>query len=277
MPILSMKEFIEYKKNDLKKQIKKLNKNPKLAIITDGKDERCATYMKSKLKIAEELGIVARIEKVKDKYDMIDKTFKILENEERTICQLPIKQDIKEQYDEYLCELTDVDGMSSESLKNMFYKNTDICPATPKGIIQFLEYKNIDLSTKNIVIVGRGELVGLPLSTILLNKKCGSLSIISSKTTLETKNVMLGNADIVICASGIKGSVKTSDLSNEKEVIVINVGTMFDESGKLTTELLVDEDKENVFYTDRIGAVGVCTVLGLMENVINFYKNKENN
>lgn len=276
MPILSMKEFIEYKKNDLKKQIKKLDKKPKLAIITDGKDARCKTYMKSKLKIAEELGINARIEIIKDKYDMVDKTFTILENEETTICQLPIKQDIKDQYDEYLCELTDVDGMSSDSLKNMFYNNIDICPATPKGIIQFLEYKKIDLTSKNIVIVGRGELVGLPLSTILLNKKCGSLSIISSKTTTETKNIMLKNADIVVCASGVKGSVKTSELSSEKEVIVINVGTMFDEHGKLTTELLIDDDKENIFYTDRIGAVGVCTVLGLMENVINFYKNKEN-
>lgn len=123
-----------------------------------------------------------------------------------------------------------------------------------------------------MVILGRGELVGKPLATLMINKGA-SVIVLNSKSNKQVREQILKLADVVICATGIKGSAKVSELALDKEVLVYNVGTCF-ENGKLTTELEIDEDRVNVKYTDRIKAVGVCTVLELMDNVVNHYENK---
>ncbi len=266
MPILDMKEFQNFKKEQIKKEVEKLKQigiQPKLSIITDDKDNRTRTYMKSKLKYADELGIMA--EKI-----VVDINNRKIISEIKTpvICQLPILKEVEDYYEYNLKFLNDVDGFKdSNKIINDDYSNI---PATPKGIMEHLEYTGCDLRGKTVVIVGRGKLVGKPLSILMINKGATVITL-NSKSNILVREMSLHNADVVICATGIKGSVKSSELSNHKQVLVYNVGTCFDDDGRLTTELDVNIDKPNVFYTDRIGAVGVCTVLSLLDNVVKSY------
>lgn len=271
MPILDMKEFQDFKKNQIRnkvKEIKKKNDIPKLFIITDDKDKRTQSYMKSKIKYAEELGIVAE-KKIVNNKDMLEELAKeCFFTNARTICQLPIDKSIEEEYFKKIISFDDVDGMNQ--MNNVFYNDYSNIPATPKGIMEHLEYIDYNLRGKNVVIMGRGNLVGKPLATLMINKGA-TVIVINSKTDSILKTKLLYLADVVICATGAKGSVKVSELNNFKKVLVYNVGTCFDENNKLTTELEVDEEKDNVYYTDRIGAVGICTVLSLLDNVVNSY------
>lgn len=268
MPILSMKEFQEFKKKELRVKVEVLrgaNITPTLCIITDDKDKRTQSYMKSKLKIAEELGIYAKKCVIDNNLDEI----RVLGYMNvPTICQLPIDKKIEEYYNQNLYLMNDVDGFKDgNKLLKDDYSNI---PATPKGIMEFLEFIKYNLRGKTVVIIGRGELVGKPLSILMMNKGATVITL-NSKSSEFVRSMALASADIVVCASGVKGSVKSSELNDFKDVIVFNVGTCF-EGGKLTTELEIDEDKPNIYYTDRIGAVGICTVLSLMDNVVNNYK-----
>ena len=266
MPILNMKDYQEYKKEHLKigvEILKNIGIVPTLKIITDGEDKRTETYMKSKLKLAKELGLVAE----KIVVNSIEELDEAMSKDSRCICQLPIKKELENYYMANIKQAIDVDGFADYD--NVFNDSYHIIPATPKGIMEHIEFLDYNLRGKNVVILGRGNLVGKPLSILMMNKGA-TVSVLNSKTDEQLRKTLLLTADIVVCATGVIGSVKASELSNDKQVLVYNVGTCF-KDGKLTTELEVDIDKENIYYTDRIGAVGVCTVLGLMDNVINSY------
>lgn len=271
MPILDMKEFQEFKKKKISARAEELKERgiiPTLYIITDDVNPRTQTYMKSKLSMADKLGIKAEKIIIKSKEQLMDLTFDVMLNGARTICQLPISKEIEEEYMNKISYFDDVDGFNQ--MNKVFYDDYSNIPATPKGIMEHLEYIDYDLRGKTVVIVGRGNLVGKPLATLMMNKGA-TVVVVNSKTDSCLRDSSLAIADIVICATGIKGSVKTSELSDTKVVLVYNVGTCFDKNGKLTTELEVDCEKDNIKYTDRIGAVGVCTVLSLLDNVVNSY------
>lgn len=265
MPILDMKEFQNYKKHKIIEKYNEKYEKPTLYIITDDVDDRVKTYMKSKLKMAQELGIRAEKKIVKTVEELEALSQQVNMEDIYCICQLPIAKELEEYYKNNIYLFNDVDGMKAldtSLIQNSYYN----IPATPKGIMEHIKFNNISLRGKNVVIMGRGELVGKPLSILMINEGA-TVSILTSKTDIQFKKLVLKEADIVICATGVKGSVKTSELSDTKKVIVYNVGTCF-ENNKLTTELLIDIDKSNIFYTDRIGAVGVCTVLSLFDNLV---------
>lgn len=274
MPILSMENYHNNVKKDLSINcmlLKNDNIQPTLFIITDGKDKKCESYMKSKCKIGEELGIHIIIKKVTDKNEMLKVLKESKTNKIPTICQLPIDKDLEYIYlknNKY-----DVDGLTMR----MYEETVDVnyYPATSQGIVYHLSslYKPNEIRNKYITIIGRGRLVGLPLSQMLISKFGCTVAVINSKTNEEVRKLALKQSDIIVLATGVKGSVKMSELSETKQQLIYNVGTCFDGNGKLTTELDINENKDNILYTDRIKAVGISTVLGLMKNVIKFYRN----
>ena len=95
-------------------------------------------------------------------------------------------------------------------------------------------------------------------------------------------SVVTEDADVIILATGKRGSLSLSDFTSYKEDrYIINVGTVFDNFGKLTTELFIDKEVDvneigNIHWTDRINAVGPCTVLALLDNVVNWYERRVN-
>ncbi|MGL6167423.1 MAG: tetrahydrofolate dehydrogenase/cyclohydrolase catalytic domain-containing protein [Fusobacteriaceae bacterium] len=273
--VLDMKGFLGKEIEDLRLEVEKLKEErrikPKLCIITDGVDERCKTYMRSKLKHGEMIGVEVVVEVVKDVKGLIAVIKKCGAENTPTILQLPIDKNLEEVYNDVRSRL-DVDGFFS--YQELIERDWDNAPCTPKGVMNFIESSyglDLDCRNKSVVIVGRGALVGMPLA-IMCMQTFGTVTVLTSKSDRYTKREALRSADVVILASGVKGSVKMSEMRKDKNVFVINVGTMFDEQGKLTTELEVDTERDNVFYTPRIGGVGILTVLSLMENVITFYK-----
>ncbi|MGL4425586.1 MAG: hypothetical protein ACRCZ0_06750 [Cetobacterium sp.] len=276
MPIINMEHYKEKEIKDLlgdSNRLKEKGFNPKLVIITDGVDDRCKTYMKSKLNHGVLVGIEVEVKTISTVSELDELLKDCFDNNTPTIMQLPIKKELELYYnDSSIAHKIDVDGFFS--FTDLVNKEWDNAPCTPKGVMNYiLDSNGLDLDTrdKHMVVVGRGMLTGAPLS-IMSNQVFGTTTVLTSKTTRMVKRNALATADVIVLATGVKGSVKMSEIPKDRNVFVINVGTMFDENGKLTTELDVDCDRENVFYTDRIKAVGVLTVLSLMENVINYYK-----
>lgn len=262
--VLDMTQYHEQFKKTLKRMVEE-NKEymPTLHIITDGKDERCKVYVKSKLNMCKELGINCVIDTVTTQEEMFNLCEEIWSNYGVSICQLPISKELEEVY-KLEAEGIDVDGMFS--FNDIFNKNYHTAPATARGVFMYLKDKYRSLRGKNIVLVGMGDLCNKPLLVMLANEGA-TIMTFNTSTEESVKLNMLKNADIVICAGGKKGTVKTSQLPDTKEVLVFNVGTVFDNKGRLDTELEVDVEKDNVIYTPRIKGVGVMTVMNLMYSV----------
>lgn len=276
MAVLDMKPYIEKEILDLSKDVNHLKEkglSPTLYIITDGADDRCKTYMKSKLIHGEKVGINVIVKTIQT-VDELDELLEIAFRKNiPTIMQLPIKKELEKSYNNNsLSKILDVDGFFS--FQNLVGRDWDNAPCTPKGVMNFILDSNgldLDCRNKHLVVAGRGNLCGMPLS-IMGIQEFGTVTVLTSKTNKYTKLQALKTADVVVLATGVKGSVKMSELPKDRNIFVMNVGTMFDENGRLTTELEIDCKRENVGYTPRIGGVGVLTVLSLMENVVNFYK-----
>ncbi len=277
MPVLDMKPYIEKEILDLSNDVNNLKEKgfllPTLYIITDGVDDRCKTYMKSKLIHGEKVGINVVVKTIQT----VDELDELLETAFRknipTIMQLPIKKELEESYNNNsLSKILDVDGFFSYN--ELVNRDWDNAPCTPKGVMNFILDSNgldLDVRGKLVVLMGYGALTNKPLSIMLCTS--GSTCVnVNTSTNIFLKKQVLKQADIVICSTGVKGSVKTSWLSDEKTVYVFNVGTIINKEGKLETELEDDAQKNNIFYTPRIGGVGVLTVLSLMENVVSFYR-----
>ena len=266
--ILDMTEYHNNLKRYLKERVKSMKFVPTLHIITDGKDKRCETYMKSKLNMCKEIGVPCVVDVVSSTYEISE----LLDNIENTkgvcICQLPINKKLEEFY-KIDAEFRDIDVDGVFSGNNLMSNSYTILPATAKGIMQYIQFNyGQELRGKNIVLVGMGDLCNKPLLTLFAHQGA-TIMTFNTSTSKEVKEFMLKNADIVICAGGKKGTVKTSQLSDTKRVLVFNVGIVFDVNGKLDTELEIDIEKNNIDYTPRIKGVGVSTVLSLIDNVLN--------
>lgn len=274
MPVEDMKLYHEKEKEKLISEVKELKSKgiiPRLWIITNGKDEKCKTYMKSKLNIANEIGVEVDIKYVSTCKELDNTVREAYLNYIPVILQLPIDSDLEEYYKNLplIYKNLDVDGFFSyQYLMEGDWSNA---PCTAKGVANYILDMFESIRGKVIVLVGYGKLTNKPLSTMLLDKGATCV-VVNSSTPKIFKSIILEQADIVVCASGLKGSVKVSELSSDKKVLCVNVGTMFDENGRLTTELEVDKEKDNVVYTPRVGGTGLLTTTNLMLNVLNFYK-----
>ena len=269
--ILDMKAYQDYKISKLKNEVEHLKIfgiEPELTILTDGRSKAAETYMKSKIKQASAIGININKIVLKDEYEARNFVYDYTCSPVPTICQFPIEESVKSVYMSNVSDFLDADGFNAYD--RLYDGDYSIAPATAKGIYEHLLFSGKEIRGANIVILGRGELVGKPLSIMLINEGA-TVTVINSKTDDTFKRLVLKEADVVVASTGVLGSVKTSELSDTKEVFVYNVGICFDENKKLTTECVCDEYKDNVFVTDRIGAVGVCTCLNLFDNMLNFY------
>ncbi len=261
---MNLQEYIKLRKlKNLKYNLKNYAQNQKtLCIITDAEYPECETYMKSKKMIGADMYVNTDVAVVANKAEIA----RALDYAKRfgwaTILQLPCRPELVDYYKSKRPE-SDVDGFFTAG---ELYKGEDtILPATPKGIMDYLkDEEQLDLRGKTVVILGRGELVGKPLAVMMINEGA-TVAVFNSKSDLEAKRAMLALADVVILATGVKGSAKLSEIN--KDAIIFNVGTIFDNVGKLTTELEVDCEL-GARYTPRIKGVGPLTCIALFENVM---------
>jgi methylenetetrahydrofolate dehydrogenase (NADP+)/methenyltetrahydrofolate cyclohydrolase len=160
----------------------------------------------------------------------------------------------------------DVDGLTDINMGRLIHNNEYLSPCTPTGIIDLLDYYNIDISSKNITIIGRSNLVGKPLFNLFINRNA-TVTLCHSKT-LNLKEYTK-NADILVVAVGIPNFI-TADFIKEN-AIVIDVGI-----NRVDNKIVGDVNFTNVssktsYITPTPGGVGPMTVYELFNNTYKAY------
>ena len=261
-----IREKLKLKSNELKEK----GINPKLAVIMVGDDKASQVYVKNKSKACNEIGIEFE-EFILDKDIRQDELINLIEklnNDDHIhgiLLQSPIPAhlDINEAFKTINPE-KDVDGFNPVNVGKLCLNQDTFVSCTPYGIMKMFEAYNIDLTGKNVTIIGRSNIVGKPLIQCCLNKNA-TVTVCHSKTTNLKDHTK--NADVVISAIG-KSKFVTEDMI-KSGAVVIDVGTNRGEDGKLTG----DVDFENVskkasYITPVPGGVGPMTIAMLMNNVI---------
>lgn len=255
-------------------------KIPHLAAILVGNDGGSQTYVNAKVKACEEIGFESTLLRYDDtvtEKELLDKVQELnLDNEiDGFIVQLPLPHHIDElKVTQTIDPLKDVDGFHPTNLGNMVIQLPGFLPATPAGILELLKRKNIQTEGKNCVIIGRSNIVGMPLSIMLSqNSNPGNCTVTMAHS--KTKNVkeLCKSADILIAALG-KPEFVTEDMVKEGAV-VIDVGTtrLVDPSLPKGWRLAGDVDFKNVapkcsMITPVPGGVGPMTIASLMINTL---------
>lgn len=135
-------------------------------------------------------------------------------------------------------------------------------PATAKGIVDYLEWRNFDFESAKVTVIGRSDIVGKPLARMLTDKDC-TVTLCHSKTLWEDIWNSVNNSNLTICAVGQPHFLDCSSLS----IPVIDVGINFDKEGKMCGDCFVWNGTErNVSPVP--GGVGLLTRVALLENVV---------
>lgn len=243
---------------------------PKLAVIMIGDNPASKVYVKNKSKACNEVGILYEeylLEEDTNQEELIKLIKKL--NEDKSIngilLQSPIPQhlDINEAF-KAITYAKDVDGFTPSSVGKLCIGEDTFISCTPYGVMKMFEEYNIDLTGKNVVILGRSNIVGKPLIQCCLQKHA-TVTVCHSKTKNLDEHTK--QADIIISAIG-KPKFVTSDMVKDG-VIVIDVGINRDENGKLVGDVDFENVKERASYITPVpGGVGPMTIAMLMNNVI---------
>ena len=271
--IIDGKELARKTREKLKIECDNLKKDgilPKLAVIMVGDDKASQIYVKNKSKACQEIGIefeeyfLGNDIKQEELIELIQK-LNLDKSINGILLQSPIPKslDINEAVRTILPE-KDVDGFNPINVGKLCLNQETFVSCTPYGIMKMFEEYDIDLTGKNVTILGRSNIVGKPLIQCCLNKNA-TVTVCHSKTKDLKEHTK--NADIIISAIG-KAKFVTVDMI-KNGAIVIDVGINRDESGKIVG----DVDFENVsskasYITPVPGGVGPMTIAMLMNNVI---------
>ena len=253
--------------DNLKIRVEKLRRKPMLAVLVVGDDQSTAKYVDKKAKAAEYVGIdfyVHRFPESTTTEQLTEEIIRIQLRSDAIIVQLPLPKhvDLHEVLDEIDPD-KDADCLSSASLGRVTRGHAKILPPTAAAIMEIFSYHRIDLHGKHVVVVGQGELVGKPISAVLLNQPvtlsvCG---VATKKLSDVTKK-----ADILITGTGQAGLIKADMI--KKGAIVVDCGVSFVD-GKMVGDVDFEKvEKKARLVTPTPGGVGPITVAMLLSNVV---------
>ena len=243
---------------------------PKLAVIMVGDNPASKVYVRNKSKACEEVGIEYQEFLLKEnttQQELMDLINDLNRNKEINgiLLQSPIPRhlDINEAF-KSITYSKDVDGFTPSSVGKLCIGEDTFISCTPYGIMKMFEEYDIDLTGKNVTILGRSNIVGKPLIQCCLNKNA-TVTVCHSKTKDLKEHTK--NADIVISAIG-KAKFVTADMIKDGAV-VIDVGINRDESGKIVGDVDFEKVSSKASYITPVpGGVGPMTIAMLMNNVI---------
>lgn len=271
--IINGKKLAKEIREDLKikcEELKEKGIKPKLSVIMVGDDKASQVYVRNKSKICDEIGIEfeehlldVNIEQ-KVLIDLIEKL-----NQDNSIhgilLQSPIPKhlDINEAFRTIAPE-KDVDGFNPLNVGKLCLNQDTFVSCTPYGIMKMFEAYDIDLTGKNVTILGRSNIVGKPLIQCCLNKNA-TVTVCHSKTKDLKQHTQ--NADIVIAAIG-KSKFVTEDMI-KPGAVVIDVGINRSDDGNIIGDVDFDSVYNKASYITPVpGGVGPMTIAMLMNNVI---------
>ena len=257
---MTIKEYIAYRKEEIKKLIASMEVKPSLTIVQVNDDLASNAYVKGKLKDGNELGANVNLIKLPttttepELLDLIEK----LNNDPSVdgfIVQMPLPNGIDEEKVKLAVNpKKDVDG---------FHPLSDLCPCTPLGILNYLKHEGTEFKGKNAVVIGRSNIVGKPMAKLLLSQHC-NVTVLHSRTSPEDMRFYVKHADIIVIAIGRAGFLdKTFEYKDS--AVVVDVGISRTEEG-----LKGDAEKDLPvrIQTPVPGGVGLLTRLALFENLL---------
>ncbi len=254
----------------LKQKIDKLSKKPTLAVILVGDDPASKIYVKNKKRTAENLGINSLVFEYPSHITQEELLNKIKElNNDKTITAILVQLPLPDHIDKYkvidtISPIKDVDGLTPFNSGKLFAgEKPYVYPCTPKGILLLLDEYNIKIDGKNVVVIGRSNLVGKPIAQMLLNRNA-TVTVCHS----HTKNLaeITKTADIIISAVGKKIVGEKMLKSN---CIVIDVGIFRDDNGKISGDVDFDNVSKIASHISPVpGGVGPMTIASLMLNTV---------
>ena len=271
--LMNGKELAKKIRENLKIECEELREKgikSKLAVIMVGENEASKIYVRNKSRACDEVGIKYE-EYLLDVQTTQKGLITLIEklNQDETIngillqSPIPDNLDINEAFRTISPE-KDVDGFHPVNVGKLVLNQDTYVSCTPYGIMKIFEEYNIDLCGKNVVILGRSNIVGKPLIHCCLNKNA-TVTTCHSKT--KNLKEISKNADILISAIG-KSNFVTADMVKENAV-VIDVGINRLENGKITGDVDFENVKDIVDYITPVpGGVGPMTIAMLMNNVI---------
>ena len=274
---LEIHKELEAQVKERKAQGKKI---PHLVAILVGNVGASLSYVNAKVKACEEIGFestLIRFEESVTEETLINKVIALNEdnNIDGFIVQLPLPAHIDElKITQAIDPLKDVDGFHPQNLGNMMLNLPGFLPATPMGILELIKRTKIETEGKNCVILGRSNIVGMPLSVMLgRNTYPGNCTVTLAHSKTKNLAEICKNADILIAAIGRPNFVKADMV--KKGAVVIDVGTtrVEDSSRERGWRLVGDVDFENVspicnFISPVPGGVGPMTIASLMMNTL---------
>lgn len=259
-------------RTDLKKNVEEYkNKNGRdigLAVILVGDDSASKVYVNNKIKACEEVGIKSFSYYLPEETD--EKHLKEIilnlnadDNIDGILVQLPLPKHINEDNILKLIAVEkDVDGFCAENVGRLSKNTPCLVSCTPNGVMKMLEYYDIPVKSKKAVVVGRSNIVGKPMSMLLLNADA-TVTICHSKTQNLKRECL--TADILVCAVG-KPYFITADMVKDGAV-VIDVGINRNKDGKLCGDVDFESVKDKCSYITPVpGGVGPMTITMLMYN-----------
>ncbi|KXA45913.1 tetrahydrofolate dehydrogenase/cyclohydrolase, NAD(P)-binding domain protein [Staphylococcus simulans] len=271
--ILDGKQIAKDYRQGLQDQVEALKKEgytPKLSVILVGNDGASMSYVRSKKKAAEKIGMISEIvhlEETASEEEVLNELERLNNDDSVSgiLVQVPLPKQVSEQKVlETINPAKDVDGFNPANIGKLYIDEQTFVPCTPLGIMELLKNADIDLEGKEAVVIGRSHIVGQPVSKLLLQQNA-TVTILHSRSKDMSKH--LKNADVIVSAVGRPGLVTKDDV--KEGAVVIDVGNTPDENGKLKGDVEYDEVKEIAgAITPVPGGVGPMTITMVLNNTL---------
>ena len=268
MELLDGRKVKKEKLQQLREKLNRCEEQVGLAVIQIGEDPASSVYVRQKEKMANDLGYYFKHIKLAENVteeevlSLIDQL-----NEDNLIDGILVQMPIPKHLDSKKIQnrihyLKDVDGLTDINAGRLIHNQDTLVPCTPMGIMTLLEYYGIEVSGKNVVIVGRSDLVGKPLAALMTNQDA-TVTICHSKT--KNLSTYTKQADILVVAVGKSNLIREKDV--KEEAIIIDVGINRLEDGKLCGDVDFESVSRKVSYITPVpGGVGQMTVYELGNN-----------
>ena len=255
---------------------KKVGRKAGLAVIIVGENPASQIYVRNKIRACEKVGFhseTIRLDENITEENLLLEIEKLNNNSniDGILVQLPIPKHIDGlKIINAISAEKDVDGFHTTNIgKMMIGDETGFLPCTPAGVVHMFEEYNIDLEGKDVLVIGQSNIVGKPM-TLLLIKKRATVQVCNSKT--KNLSEKLQKADVVVAAAGSPKLIKATDV--KEDVVVIDVG-INRVDGKLCGDVDFEEvSKKASFITPVPGGVGPMTIAMLIKNTFKSYKQK---
>ena len=287
LKILDGKYISSVIRNEIKTEVERNSPTrPHLCAILIGDNGASRTYVNAKVKACEEVGFKSTLLHYDDisELDLLKKIEEI--NNDKNIDGLIVQLPLPKHIDENKITLAvkpakDVDGFHPVNMGKMMLGLDSMIPATPAGIIELIKRYKIETLGKKCVVVGRSNIVGLPISVLLAkNKYPGNCTVTLTHSKSKNLKEICASADILIVALGVANFIKSDMVKKNCVIIDVGISRVKSDKTKSGWKLLGDVDFENVkdkcdYITPVPGGVGPMTIAMLLANTLKAAK-KEN-